>query len=186
MKASRRPLVGIDFRWLDHLSLGNGQYRYAVDLIRGLAEVCPAMDFLVLGSRPEPVAEVTPIFSKYADSWRYFHIPRLKGRASLYREHWLYARLLHARRMDVLHSLHSFVPLYPAIPVIETVYDLMERIFPDYESTVRSRAYRLHGWARQRFAARVIAISQTTANDLVRLTAFPAERVDVVYLGPEL
>src|SRR5687768_18408141 len=35
--AQRNPLVVFDFSGLDHLNIGNGQFRYCVDLINGLA-----------------------------------------------------------------------------------------------------------------------------------------------------
>ena len=62
----------------------------------------------------------------------------------------------------------------------------MLELFPEYASIVRSREYRLHKWAFQHFVARALAISKTTAADLHRLWNYPAEQIDVVYLGPEL
>lgn len=183
-EVNRTPQIAVDFRWLDDLSVANGQFRYAVDLIRGLAELCPEMRFLVLGSRHEPVAEIAEVFRNA--SWRYRPVPRLEGRGWLYREHLRYFVFLRELRIDLLHALHSFVPLYPPVPVVETVYDMMQELFPEYGGVLASREYRLHKWAFQRFAARAIAISRTTKQDLVRLWGFPEERVDVVYLGPKL
>jgi glycosyltransferase involved in cell wall biosynthesis len=178
------PRVAIDFRWLDGLCLCNGQYRYAVDLIRGLADLRPSIQFVVLGSRPEPVPEVSHVFAD-CDVWQYRYVPRFTGRAALYREHARYQRLTRTLKVDLFHALHSFVPLFPPVPVIETVYDMMLELFPEYGKLVRSREYRLHRWAFRKFAARAIAISQTTATDLERLWGFPRERTDVVYLGTE-
>jgi glycosyltransferase involved in cell wall biosynthesis len=89
-------------------------------------------------------------------------------------------------KVDLFHSLHVFVPVFPPVPVVETVHDMMAEIFPDYEYMVRSRPYRLHKWAFPRSVARAIAISQTTANDLTKFWEYPAERIDVVFHGPEL
>jgi hypothetical protein len=50
-----RATIAVDFRWLDRLNIGNGQYRYCVDLIRGLARLESDCGFIVTGSKPVPV-----------------------------------------------------------------------------------------------------------------------------------
>jgi glycosyltransferase involved in cell wall biosynthesis len=180
-----RPRIAIDFRWLDHLSICNGQYRYAVDLIRGLAAQHSRSQFVVLGSQPAPVAEIASVFHD-RKHWQYHSVPRFTGRGALYREQLRYQFLLRRLKIDVLHALHSFVPVLSPVPVVATVYDLMQELFPEYASIVAARDYRFQKWCLQRFSARAIAISQTTADDLQRLWNFPADRTDVVYLGPEL
>ena len=182
---TKLPRIAIDFRWLDELCLCNGQYRYAVDLIRGLAEARPAMRFVVLGSAAAPVAEIAAAFAD-GEHWEYRCVPRASGRRSVYREQLRYRRLLRELKIDLFHGLHSFVPMFPPVPVVETVYDMMLELFPEYEGIVRSRDYQIHKWAFSRFVSRAIAISKTTAIDLERLWRFPADRTDVVYLGPEL
>jgi hypothetical protein len=167
----KQPRIAIDFRWLDELSLCNGQYRYAVDLIRGLAPAVPKAKFVVLGSRPQPVQEIEEVFAD-REPWQYEYVPRLTGRGSLYAEHLRYQALLRRLHIDLLHGLHTFVPVFSPVPVIETVYDMMLELFPEYAGVVASREYRLHKWAFQRFVSRAIAIWQTTANDLERLCGF--------------
>lgn len=180
----RNPQIAIDFRWLDSAPIGSGQFRYSVDLIRGLAELRPQLRFVVLGSKPQPVEEIADVF--HDRDWSYRAIARMTGKGSLYREQLRYFQLLRGLDIDLLHSLHTFVPAYPPVPVVETVYDLMYELFPEYAAAVKSREYRFHKWSFRHFVARAMAISQTTANDLSRLWRFPAERIDVVYLGPKL
>jgi glycosyltransferase involved in cell wall biosynthesis len=89
-------------------------------------------------------------------------------------------------KIDLFHALHTFVPVWPGVSVVETVYDMMLELFPEYAAAVRSRQYRLHKWAFGKFVTRAVAISRTTAGDLSRLWKFPAERIDVVYLAAKL
>jgi glycosyltransferase involved in cell wall biosynthesis len=96
-----------------------------------------------------------------------------------------YRGLLAWQKIDLLHSLHSFVPLRPGVPVVETVHDMMYEVFPEYANVVRSREYRLHRWAFRKWVKRAIAISETTARDLEKLWAWPAEKIDVVYHGQQ-
>src|SRR4051812_4589668 len=182
---SAQPTVAIDYRAYDHMSVATGQYRYSADLIAGLAALRPEINFVALGTRPEPMPEIAPVFAS-SKKWRYMSVPRTTGKGSLYREQFLYFRLLRKLKIDLLHTLHTFVPLYPPVPVIETVHDLMFEIFPEYANTPRTREYRMHKWAFMHFARRAIAISETTADDLHSLWHYPAEKIDVVYHGTAL
>jgi glycosyltransferase involved in cell wall biosynthesis len=202
--------VAIDFRWLDHLSLGNGQFRYAVDLICGLAEMDSEFRYVVMGSRAEPVEEMAAVFAD-GERWRYAGMGRTSGKGSWYREQWRYWQMLRGKflpppplrpktgledgapknsmlpwKINLFHALHSFVPVWPGVPVVETVYDMMLELFPEYAAAVRSREYRIHKWAFGKFVTRAVAISKTTAHDLERLWKFPAGQIDVVYLATKL
>lgn len=92
------------------------------------------------------------------------------------------ARREHA---DVLHAMAYVGPLAASIPQVVTVYDLSFLLFPSVFN-------RLNRWYLStltplsvRRARQVIAISESTKRDLVRLTGVPADRVQVVYPGLE-
>lgn len=177
------PTIAIDCRSYDRLNPGNGQYRYMVGLIGGLAELKPELNFLILGTRPEPVSELSHVF---ADSrWRYLSVPRLTGKGSIYREQALYFRLLRKLDIHLLHTLHTFVPIFPPVPVVESVLDMMFEVFPEYSHVIKTTEYRMHKWAFRRFVTRAIAISETTKDDLENLWSYPADRIDMVYLGDD-
>ncbi len=176
-----KPRIGIDFSSLDHLSIRNGQYRYAVDLVRGLAELKPEADFILLGSHSAPVAEVQGVFER--PGWRYLQFKRFEGRGSLYRNQVALAWIALRERTDLLHVLHSPVPLLAPCPLVVTIFDLMYELFPEYADAVKSRPYRIDRWAVTRRARRVISISATTSDDLVRRWGIQRARIDVVPLG---
>lgn len=174
--------IALDFRWLDQLTICNGQFRYVVDLIRGLAAMSSSYHFVVLGSRPTPADDIATVFED-GEHWRYCYLPHSTGRGAFWREQLRYQLLLRHLQIDLLHALHTFIPFFSPAPVVATVYDMMLEIFPEYSAIVRSREYRLYKWALQHSASRAIAISRTTAEDLQRLWSYPSERTDVVYLG---
>jgi len=176
-----KPRIAIDFSGLDHLSIRNGQYRYAVDLVRGLAEFKPEAEFILLGSRPAPVAELREVFA--TAGWRYLPAARLDGRAAYYRTQLALAWTALRERIDLLHVLHSPVPLLAPCPLVVTIFDLMYELFPEYANAVKSRPYRIDRWAVTNRARRVISISATTADDLARLWGIRRARIDVVPLG---
>jgi len=176
--------IAIDATAFDAANPGSGQYRYAVDLIRGLRRLGSADAFLVVGSREEPPPELRAVFDGAA--WRYRQFVPTRGRGAMYRDQARWALLLLKERIDLLHALHTFVPVLAPTPVVVTVYDLMFELFPEYAQAVRSRPWRLFRWAVRRRVRRVIAISEATASDLRRLWGVEAARIEVVLLGSDL
>ena len=178
-----QPLVAFDFSGLDRLHAGNGQFRYCVDLLNGLASAPRDFRFLVIGSAPEPPAAIGGLFQR--DAWRYAQFPAWRGRGGAYLDHLRFARWLRKQGASLLHAPHTFVPLVPSVPVAVTIYDMMSELFPEYRDRVRSRPYRLFRLAVRLRRARAIAISECTAADLQRLWHVPRARIDVVPLGIE-
>src|SRR5438874_7430537 len=86
--------VAIYFGGLDSLGIGNGQYRYVVDLVRGLHGLDLPVEFIVFGSRPEPMPEIAPIFGAGDNAWRYRWFPAASGRGSFYIDQVRLARAL--------------------------------------------------------------------------------------------
>lgn len=86
---------------------------------------------------------------------------------------------------DLLHALAFVGPLICPRPLVITVYDLSFLLFPEAFNRVNRSYLSTMTPISVRKARRVIAISQSTKNDLVRLAHVPAERVDVVYPGLE-
>ncbi|HVB79346.1 MAG TPA: glycosyltransferase family 1 protein [Candidatus Binataceae bacterium] len=176
-----KALIAIDFSGLDHLSIRNGQYRYAVDLVRGLAELKPKADFILLGSGPAPVAELHDVFE--TSGWRYLQATRFDGRAAHYRNQLALAWTALRERVDLLHVLHSPVPMLAPCPLVVTIFDLMYELFPEYAQAANSRPYRSDRWVVTHRARRILSISAATANDLDRLWGIRRARIDVVPLG---
>jgi glycosyltransferase involved in cell wall biosynthesis len=88
-------------------------------------------------------------------------------------------RLFHA-------TYHLGTPRFSGVPRIVTCLDLVKHVrHQDYlpGRTYYRRLLFMADWMRYRSAARVQAISEHTAHDLMRLCKVPASRIDVVYLG---
>jgi glycosyltransferase involved in cell wall biosynthesis len=92
-----------------------------------------------------------------------------------------------ARRwgVDLLHAMAFVGPLLTPCPVVVTVYDLSFIRYPE--------AFRpFNRWYLSRFtpaavrrARRVIAISESTRQDIVQWLGVPPDRVDVIYCGTD-
>ncbi|NDJ76395.1 MAG: glycosyltransferase family 4 protein [Chloroflexi bacterium] len=90
---------------------------------------------------------------------------------------------LRQTRPDLLHALAFVSPLINWIPTVVTVYDLSFMHYPELLPAARRLYLRtLTRWSCQR-ARRVIAISQSTAADLVTTFGLPAHKIDVAVPG---
>ncbi|HUN78404.1 MAG TPA: glycosyltransferase family 1 protein [Solirubrobacteraceae bacterium] len=85
--------------------------------------------------------------------------------------------------IDLVHSLASTSPAWGPFRRVVTVHDLIYARFPEAHSGLRDRGMRLLVPLGVRRAARVIADSQSTREDLVELLGTPSGRIDVAPLG---
>jgi glycosyltransferase involved in cell wall biosynthesis len=176
--------IAIDFSTLDHLQMTAGHYRYVVQLVRGLAEMGGAQDFLLFGSRHEPVAELKEVFGS-GSRWLYRRIVHWRHRGTVFVDELAYLRHFLSQSISLLHVVHDFIPRCARCPVIVTKHDLIEEVFPEYEATRRDALYRIHRRRLENRADRIICISQTTANDLKRFWGIGGERCVVIHHGVE-
>lgn len=85
--------------------------------------------------------------------------------------------------VDLLHSLAFVQPVFLPCPGIVTIYDLSFILFPERLHPLR-RLYLRWGTGRSAGEARrIIAISHSTKQDIVRLLAVAEGKVDVVPCG---
>ncbi|MFQ6014991.1 MAG: glycosyltransferase family 4 protein [Anaerolineae bacterium] len=84
---------------------------------------------------------------------------------------------------DLLHCLAFVRPLFSLCPVVITIYDLSFLLFPaSFKPANRLYLTYLTRYSVKR-AARLIAISASTKNDLAKLLQVPEQKVDVVHCG---
>ncbi len=87
------------------------------------------------------------------------------------------------RQFDLYHALAFVAPLLLPKPMVVTVYDLSFLRFPERLSPRRRLYLRTMTALTCARARRILAISQSTADDLVNLLAVSAEKIDVTPLG---
>jgi glycosyltransferase involved in cell wall biosynthesis len=84
---------------------------------------------------------------------------------------------------DLVHSLASTGPAWGRFRRVVTVHDLIYARFPEAHAGIRDRGMKLLVPLAVRRSDRVIAISQSTRTDLVRLLGVPDAKIDVVEQG---
>ncbi|MHB1861415.1 MAG: glycosyltransferase family 4 protein [Gemmatimonadaceae bacterium] len=179
------PSIAIDFAHVDRMGTGYGLFRYGVDLVRGLSRIAPGANFLLIGSRRQPVPELAPLFANDRGPWRYTRLVPSTRRGAALRDQAAYAKLLRRERVSLFHSPYLVVPLLAPCPTVVTVHDLTWEIFPEHARAARSMAWRLHRWAARHSAARLIAISEATAADMQQRWHVAPHRTTIVPHGTE-
>jgi len=85
---------------------------------------------------------------------------------------------------DVFHPTYYdpyFMPCIPDRPFVLTIYDMIHEIFPHYFSPLSQVSANKKGLAQR--AARIIAISENTKKDIVRIFGIDPDKIKVIHLG---
>jgi len=152
--------IGIDVQ--STLGRKTGIGLYTANLLQALRRVAPQHEYVELSwGRTDELRTDQRLW------WEQVELPR-RARAA---------------QVDLLHLTGFGVPRWHPCPTLLTVHDLIGLLFPANLPPI-SRLY----WSRWlprtiRWADQVIADSEHTRRDLIRLLGIPAERIEVVYLG---
>ncbi|MBZ0318287.1 MAG: glycosyltransferase family 4 protein [Anaerolineae bacterium] len=84
---------------------------------------------------------------------------------------------------DLYHAMAFVAPRFVPCPFVVTVYDLSFIRYPQVLSGARRKYLQLLTRSTCERAARVIAISESTAHDLVELMGIPRAKIDVAVPG---
>jgi glycosyltransferase involved in cell wall biosynthesis len=167
--------VGIDARLVYYQRAGIGQY--TLRLSRALAAIDSANTYVILDSRKESAPLVTGSNTRHRSLWTPPH-HRLE-------QYVLPLELLPAG-LDILHCPDFIPPFHRRCPAVITVHDLAFLRFPGLLTAPSQRYY---GQIERavKSAEHIIAVSESTKNDLVTLAGADAAKISVVYeaAGPE-
>lgn len=164
-----------------HLLFGRASYRsagihqYIANLLHHLPEAAPEFQFTVFAGAGQPEMSRAVI-----------HRSRLPTQRPPVRIAWeQLAQPFELVRLkpDLLHSLAFASPLASPVPAVVTVYDLSFRLTPDRFPRAQRWYLSLITAHSCRRARRVIAISESTKADVVRLLRIDPARVDVAPPG---
>ncbi|MFN8595227.1 MAG: glycosyltransferase family 1 protein [Anaerolineae bacterium] len=135
---------------------------YTAYLLQALRDIAPEHDYVTIDQGREAVMRLDRRLR-----WQQFEVPRR-------------ARIHHA---TVLHVPGFDAPCWKTAPVVLTVHDLIGMLFPENLPPI-ARFY----WSKWlpfsvRWADRIVADSEHTRQDIVRLLHIPADRISVVPLA---
>jgi len=161
--------IGIDARLIHYRQAGISQY--ILQLIEGLARCDSEDEFVILQS----------IKSKRL----LLHQPNFTHRGLLTPSHHRLEQLtlpleLSAIRLDVLHSPDFIPPFRRNCRSVITIHDLVFMLYPHFLTKDAARYYGQIDQAVRRTDA-IIAVSQATKRDIMRLLGVPENKVTVIY-----
>lgn len=113
---------------------------------------------------------------------------RLRGVYYGHKENELYSiKKILEGNYDVLHPTYFgtyFLPYLKGKPFVLTIHDMIPELYPQYfDKTTDCQIYGRKVLAP--LAAKIIAVSEQTKNDIVRILRVPENKIEVVYHGSD-
>jgi len=167
-----RVRIGIDARLAAYRR--GGITRYVRRLLPALAAVDPQTEYHVLRSRRDGERD---------RPGPNFHAARLWTPCHHRLERWTLGLEIARLGLDLLHSPDFIPPAFGARHFVITVHDLNFLYYPEFLTAESRRYYNQQiDWAVER-ADHILADSEATRVDLLRLLGVPAQKVTAVHLG---
>lgn len=154
---------------------GAGINTYIYNLLRQLARLASGHRYSVFLSERR---FVEPRLRLYYSGWQ-----TRRPAVRILWEQLVLPLALRRAGVDLLHAMAFVAPLYEACPFVLTVYDLSFLHYPQLFRPLNRHYLRLFGRRSARRARRVLTISESTRQDVVRAWNVPPERIDVTYCG---
>ncbi len=164
--------VAIDIRKVNEFGVG----AYIWNLIRNLGAIDGdgANQYFLLGSNRN-FHELGPLPGNFK------HLFQPDGR-SLWQDHYSIPMCLRRSKIDVVHVPHHEAPVVVPTRLLVTVHDCVHLLFPpeDYSKFKNYRTY-LHTKKVVGVARHVVAVSESTREDLINIFNLPGSKISVVH-----
>ncbi len=148
---------------------------YIRNVVRTLARLDRESKYFLIGS-PAKMAEFGALPPN-------FHAVALAGGDDTLKGNLVFRTIVRRLDCDLVHIPHLFwIPRGLSCPYVLTVHDLLEHMYGSHGASSLRRS--LHFYLTRRVlrkAARVIAVSQFTKNEIEKLLVIPDARIEVVY-----
>jgi glycosyltransferase involved in cell wall biosynthesis len=178
--------IAIDLSTIDTLSVGSGQYRYAISLVTALANLNFSNRLIVIGSFPHPIAPLVKTLCSRPDRIVYQSLAPQAGYGGFWIDQLRRFAFLRRHQAGIVHNLHGNLPIISPCPTVVTHFDLAYEQFDEYKTVRESRVFRINRWAIKKKASRIIAISAMSARELRERWKIDSSRIDIVPLGNTL
>ncbi len=169
--------IGIDATALPHQPGGAGNY--IIHLIRALASLSNEYQFTIFAHHSGRDLIDSPPSSRM--NW--VLIPDKSPARRLVWEQVTFPRLVRQSRVGLLHSLHYTRPLFLACSSVVTFHDMTFFLYPH----LHTRSKRIFFPSAIRLSARLadalIAVSENTKNDAIRLLGVPGDKITAIPHG---
>lgn len=169
--------IGINGLFLNRPTTGTGQY--LLELLPALTQVDTQNEYALI--TPSAVSGLPSNVAVHRETVALNRIS--ENLAKLWFEQITFTRACQRERIDLAHVPYFGAPLFPRTRTVVTIHDVIPMLLPLYRGSLLVRAYtRLVAIASRRADA-IIADSECSKRDIVRVIGVDASRVHVVYLA---
>jgi glycosyltransferase involved in cell wall biosynthesis len=169
--------IGIDATALPPQPVGAGNY--IIQIIRALAELGEDASYTVFaqphGRELIGLAE--------GNNLRFEMVSEMPPARRLTWEQTRLPSLLRRSRVDLLHSLHYTMPLRHPVKQVVTLHDMTYFLFPALHTFSKRYFFRAFIKLSGRQADALLADSESTRRDAIRLAGIPAGKITTALLG---
>ena len=151
--------------------------RYVYELVEQLKKIDKKNKYVLFFNEPE--------YSKFKDDAPNFKKVLVNAKHYTLNEQINFLKLLNKEKLDLMHFTHFNAPVLYKAPSIVTIHDLTLSFYPGKKMTsIHHRlAYHLTLSSAVNKAKKVIAVSENTKQDLIRLLNTDPEKISVIYEG---
>ena len=169
--------IGIDATALPNRPVGAGNY--IIQLVRALSQYTAQTQFVIFTQRHG----ISLLNVKEQHGLKLVVLPDHSPALRLLWEQSAFPILAARHKLDLLHSLHYTLPLaYPGRRVV-TFHDMTFFLFPQLHTLPKRYFFRLFIHLSRRQANAIIADSESTRQDAIRLAGVPPSKIHTVLLG---
>jgi len=166
---------------------GSGQY--VMKLVRTLLHCCPENDYILAlhskeySSKRKGEDECPPTPGRFLLSTPADRLG--ENWAKLWFEQVTFPRFCRREHADVAHVPYWGSPLWPSVPTVVTIHDLIPLMFSLYRGNLLVRAYSTLVSKSAQRATHIVTDSETSRQDIINILKAPPEKVKVVYLAAD-
>ncbi|MCU0485452.1 MAG: glycosyltransferase family 4 protein [Anaerolineales bacterium] len=169
--------IGIDATPLPPRPVGAGNY--IIQLTRAFARTQAPAEFVIFTQRHGlPLLRV-----QERPGFQVVVLPDRSPAARLLWEQMAFPALAARHKLDLLHSLHYTMPLAYRGRTVVTFHDMTFFLFPGLHTLPKRYFFRLFIHLSQRRATALIADSESTRQDAIRLAGVPPGKIHTALLG---
>lgn len=125
-----------------------------------------------------------PLFQLDASFKRNFIFLKDYGRGyRLLSEQISYPSIIHREKIDLYHGLHYSFPIIHACPIVSTIHDMTYFIHPEKHLWLKRYYFKFFIRYACSNSERILSVSQSTKNDLLKYTKCDPGKISVTPLG---
>ena len=165
--------IGIDARMINNTGIGV----YIKNLIDGLSKIDKKNEYLLFVDKKG--------FDDYKVQQKNFTFIKIKSKIFSLGEQYELPIKICKNNLDLFHGTHFNIPILCNCSVVVTIHDLILNLFPEEINSYKKKFYyHIIMNTSLRKSKKIIAVSENTKNDIMRLYRLPKEKVEVVYEAP--